>query len=161
MGAHINRHIGPAHVLVKKVDGGGVNRFVENMREHIGFRWVKRQRKDDGFKRISEIIDRGEIVGFVIDQLRPGEPRLPFIGVSAKTNTSLAAIWQRKPAPIIPAYIHRKRCGHHVFQVMPKFNLPVTDDPKQDIINHSILFNKEVEKAVRQYPYHYFWMHNR
>ena len=161
MGAHINRHIAPAHVLVKKVGGGGMNRFVEEMRTHIGFKWVKRKKKGDGFKGICDILDRGEIVGFVMDQARPGEPRLPFFGSPAKTNTSLAAIWQRKQAPIVPAFMHRKRAGHHVFEVMPEMELKLSDDKKQDILDHSVLFNKEVEKAARKYPGHYFWLHNR
>jgi len=40
-------------------------------------------------------------------QARPGEPRLPFFNKPAKTNTSLAAFWQRYPAPIVPGYCRR------------------------------------------------------
>lgn len=161
MGSYINRNIAPAHVLVKKVGGGGMNRYVEEVRNYINFQWVKRQKKGDGFKSICDILNRGEIVGFVMDQARPGEPRLPFFGSPAKTNTSLAAIWKRQEAPIVPAFMHRKKSGHHVFEVMPPMSIPVTDDAKQDVLEHSTLFNKEVERAARKYPGHYFWLHNR
>ena len=161
MGAYINRNFVPAHVLVKKVGNGGMNRFVEENRNHNKFLWVKRQKKGDGFKAIVDILDRGEIVGFVMDQARPGEPRLPFFGTPAKTNTSFAAIWRRRPAPIVPAFMHRKKTGHHVFEVMPQLKLATTNNQEQDVLDHSILFNKEVEKAARKYPGHYFWLHNR
>ncbi|SMF40472.1 lysophospholipid acyltransferase family protein [Pseudobacteriovorax antillogorgiicola] len=161
MGSYITRNIAPAHVLVKKVGGGGMNRFVEENREHNEFLWVKRQKKGDGFKAIVDILDRNEIVGFVMDQARPGEPRLPFFGTPAKTNTSFAAIWQRRQAPIVPAFMHRKSVGKHVLEVMPAINLETSDNTEQDILDHSVLFNKEVEKAVRKYPDHYFWLHNR
>ena len=95
MGSYITKNIGPAHVLVKKVGGGGMNRFVEEYRNHNEFLWVKRQKKGDGFKAIVDILDKGEMIGFVMDQARPGEPRLPFFGHPAKTNTSFAAIWQK------------------------------------------------------------------
>ncbi len=161
MGSYITRNIAPAHVLVKKVGGGGVNRFVEELREHNNFLWVKRRKKGDGFRGIREVLDKGEIVGFVMDQSRPGEPRLPFFGVPAKTNTSMAAIWKRRQAPIVTAYVHRKALGHHILEFCPELELPASNSNENDIIEHSTIFNKEVEKAVRKYPEHYFWLHNR
>lgn len=161
MGAYINKRIAPAHVLVKKVGGGSMNQFVEDVREHNGFRWVKRKSKGDGLRGILKVLAAGEVVGFVMDQSRPGEPKLPFFGTPAKTNTSFAAIWRKKPAPIVPAFIHRKKLGHHVLEFMPALDMVTTDSKEQDILDHSVLFNHEVEKAVRRYPEHYFWLHNR
>lgn len=161
MGAHLTRQHAKVSVLVKKVGGAGVNRFVEELRLHNGFHWVERRKKGDGFKGILEVLDRNELVGFVMDQARPQEPKLPFFGTPAKTNTSFAAIWRRRKAPIIPAYFHRKSPGHHVFEVMPEVKLICTEDEEKDILDHSVLFNNEMEKAIRKYPEHYFWLHNR
>ena len=163
MGASFTRSICPAHVLVKKVGkaDGGVNNFVEKQREKSGFLAVKRVKKGDGFQAIKRILANGEIVGFVMDQARPGEPRLPFFGKDAKTNTSLAAIWQRIPAPILPSYIVREKINHHVIKIFPEVELETSEDKKQDILAHSALFNHVIETHVRLYPEQYFWMHNR
>ncbi len=161
MGAKMTKAIAPSHVLVKAIGRGGVNRFVNKLRAKNQFLMVKRQKKGDGFRAIQDILARGEIVGFVMDQSRPGEPRLPFFGVPAKTNTSLAAIWRRFPAPIVPAYIHRHSFGHHTLEFHPALDLPVGDQPEQDIRHHSEIFNKVIEAAIRRFPGHYFWLHNR
>jgi KDO2-lipid IV(A) lauroyltransferase len=161
MGAAMTRHVTPAYVLVKKVGGKSVNDFVSALREKNGFLAVKREKKGDGFKGIQAILGRGEVVGFVMDQARPGEPKLPFFGVPAKTNTSFAAIWRRHPAPIIPAYIVRHGVGEHTLYYMPELCLTQTDDAAADILRHSIEFNGVVETIVRKHPEHYFWMHNR
>ena len=161
MGAHLTRRVAKVSVLVKRVGGKGVNRFVEELRLHNGFHWISRRKRGDGFKGIQEVLAKNELVGFVMDQARPGEPRLSFFGSPAKTNTSFAAIWRRQKAPIIPAYFHRKSPGHHVFEVQPELQLTCTSDEEKDILVHSVLFNKEAEKAIRKYPGHYFWLHDR
>jgi KDO2-lipid IV(A) lauroyltransferase len=161
MGAKISRTIVPAHVLVKKVGGGGMNRFVSELREKNGFLAVKRQKKGDGMLEIAKALKRGEIVGFVMDQARPGEPRLPFFGQPAKTNTSFAAIWRRMQAPIVPAYIHRTAVSQHVIEFFPELKLAVTEDEKADIATHSTYFNEVVATHVKKHPEQYFWMHNR
>lgn len=161
MGAKCTRVFTPSYVLVKKVGHGGVDKFVSEMRAHNGFLTVKRQKKGDGFSAIKEILSRGEIVGFVMDQARPGEPKLPFFGRPAKTNTSFAAIWRRQPAPIVPAWIRRKRIGEHELQFFPEVRPTVTDDAEADILRHSTEFNAIVEQHVRSCPEQYFWMHNR
>ena len=161
MGAKITRALAPAHVLVKKVGHGGVDRFVSEMRALNGFLMVKRQKKGDGFAAIKDILARNEIVGFVMDQARPGEPKLPFFGHPAKTNTSFAAIWRRQPAPIVPAFIRRTALGAHVIEFFPQLTPSVTADADADILRHSTEFNAVVETHVRKCPEQYFWMHNR
>jgi KDO2-lipid IV(A) lauroyltransferase len=161
MGAACTRLVAPSHVLVKKVGSASVDRFVAGLREKNGFLTVKRRKKGDGFTAIGEVLARGEIVGFVMDQARPGEPKLPFFGRPAQTNTSLAAIWRRLPAPIIPAYVHRTGVSRHVVEFFPEVELTVTDDSAADILAHSTMFNQVVEKHVRKTPEQYFWMHNR
>ena len=159
----MSRKITPSHVIVKKVGGDGTNKFVEELRTHNNFNWIRRRKgkKGDGVRQIKSVLGKNEVVGFVIDQARPGEPKLSFFGKPAKTNTSFAAIWQKAPAPIIPAFIRRKSLGKHEFQILPEITMQETDDPKKDIIDNSLMFNSIVEKIVSQYPEHYFWMHNR
>jgi KDO2-lipid IV(A) lauroyltransferase len=161
MGAKVTRALAPAHVLVKKVGSGGMDRFVSETREKNGFLTVKRRSKGDGYRAIKEVLQRNEIVGFVMDQARPGEPKLPFFGHPAKTNTSLAAIWRRAPAPIVPGFIRRTGVDRHVLEFFPELTLETTEDAARDVETHTTQFNAVVEACVRKAPEQYFWMHNR
>ncbi|RZA10323.1 MAG: hypothetical protein EOP10_34985, partial [Proteobacteria bacterium] len=91
----------------------------------------------------------------------PGEPRLPFFSKPAKTNTSLAAIWGRRPSPVIVACMVRKEFGKHVLTISPCEGLRVSDKPDEDVLYNAELFNRVVEANVRLHPEHYFWFHNR
>lgn len=161
MGAACSRNFGPSHVLVKAVGTSGLNRFVSEYRERNGFHWVKRQRKGDGLKAIANILAKREVVGFVMDQARPGEPKLPFFGHPAKTNTSFAAILRRYPAPVVPSFVIRDGFHRHTEYFLPPIELSFTDDAQADVLKHSAMFNGIVEECVRRAPEQYFWLHNR
>lgn len=161
MAATITQTFAPAHAVMKRVGSRGMTRFIEEYRRGYGLGWIKRQKKGDGFRGIQEVLAKNEIYGFIIDQARPGEPRLPFFQHPAKTNTSFAAIWRKTPAPIVPCYIYRTGFAKHVLVVKPILDLPVSNDPAQDVLQHSTLFNQVVESCVREHPEQYLWLHNR
>ena len=161
MGAACTRHFGPSYVLVKKVGSSGLNRFVSEYRERNGFHYVKRQKKGDGLRAIADILERREIVGFVMDQARPGEPKLPFFGHPAKTNTIFAAILRRYPAPVVPSFVVRQRFNQHTEYFLPALQLEYSNDSAADVLRHSTQFNAIVEQCVRRCPEQYFWLHNR
>jgi KDO2-lipid IV(A) lauroyltransferase len=161
MGSFMSRRYRPSHTAMKTIGSKGVNRYVEEMRSRNDMHWIKRAKKGDAVRQMNEILDRGELVGFVMDQARCGEPRLPFFNADAKTNTSLAAIWNKRPAPVIPAYFYRRGFGRHTLVINPPLQLKRSEDLSADILENSTLFNSEVEKIVRQRPEHYFWFHNR
>jgi len=155
------RQLTPAWIIVKKVGSDGVDRFVSELRDHNQMKTIRRRKKGDGMRAIVESLGNNQIIGFVMDQARPGEPRLDFFGHPAKTNTSLAAIWLRKPAPILPTYCVRKRLGEHTAYFLEELVLEKTDSPETDILRFSAQFNQAIEKIIRMHPEHYFWMHNR
>ena len=161
-GAAMTRKVARSHVIVKRVGGESTNRFVEDTRRQNDFITVRRARKGDGFAAIRDALSANEIVGFVMDQARPGEPKLPFFGVPAKTNTSLAAIWRRCPAPLVPAFIHRIP-GTRDMQIefMPELKLESSDNASADVLDHSTRLNGAIESIIRRYPEQYFWLHAR
>ncbi|MBC7661198.1 MAG: lysophospholipid acyltransferase family protein [Chitinophagaceae bacterium] len=161
MGSFMSRRYRPSHTAMKKIKSKGLNRYIDEMRVRNEMHAIKKSCKGDAVRQMNEILDRGELVGFVMDQARCGEPRLPFFSQDARTNTSLAAIWNKRPAPIIPAYFYRRGFGRHTLVINPPLTLHKSDDLKSDIILNTTLFNGEVEKIVRERPEHYFWFHNR
>lgn len=161
MGAAMTRRIRDTRVVVKKVGGPSMNKFVCDMRKHNGFHIIERRKKGDALLGIKETLSQGNLVGFVIDQARPGEPKLPFFGVPAKTNTSFAAIWRKMKAPIVPGYCFRTAPGKYEVGFLPELELNDTGNSERDIVQHSQLFNHVVEKIIRMKPEQYFWLHDR
>ncbi len=161
MGAAFSNSIVNSYILVKKVGKGSMADFVNDLRKKNNFKSVKRKKKGDGLKAILEILKNNEIVGFVFDQSRPGEPRLPFFGVEAKTNTSLAAIWHKSEAPVVPSYIERISFAKHKLYLLQELDPPQGEGVEKDIVNQSIFYNGVVESMIRACPEQYFWMHKR
>lgn len=161
MAAKITQSYAPSCAVMKRVGSRGMTRFVEEYRRDYGLRWIKRENKGDGFRGIQEALARNEIYGFIFDQSRPGEPRLPFFSKPAKTNTSLAAIWRRTRSPIVPCYIYRKEFAQHVMVVKPELEIQCSENAEADILAHSSYFNQVVEACIREKPEQYFWLHNR
>ena len=161
MGSALTRMGYPSNVIVKKVGSEKMDRFINDLRRKNGFYSIVRKKKGDAVKGIKQVLERNELVGFVMDQARPGEPMLPFFNKPAKTNTSFAAIHRRIPAPIIPVYITRIKAGHHRLKVLPPLSLDESSDSTADVNTKSLAFNRVVEDMIRACPEQYFWMHNR
>ena len=161
MGSAMTRQIEKTKVVVKKVGGPKTDAYITWLREHNGFQIIKRKKKGDAYIGIKKALESNQIVGFVMDQARPDEPKLPFFGKPAKTNTSLAAIWQKCEAPVIPGYCVRTARGRYEVAFLPELKLQRTEDPKADIIENSHRFNRSVENMIRKCPEQYFWLHNR
>jgi KDO2-lipid IV(A) lauroyltransferase len=161
-GSALTRQVAPTHVIVKKVGGPSMNRRVEDLRAHNDFLTIKRQKKGDAYAAIREALGANRIIGFVMDQSRPGEPKLPFFGRPAKTNTSLAAIWRKCPAPLVPALLYRIPGSRRMeMEFLPEIKIETTADEAGDILRHSTAFNEAVETIIRRHPDQYFWMHAR
>ncbi|MBI2602316.1 MAG: lysophospholipid acyltransferase family protein [Deltaproteobacteria bacterium] len=161
MGGAMSRNFAPSHVVVKRVGPPGLNRFVIEQRERNQFHSILRKKKGDAKQQIQNILSRNEIVGFVMDQGRPGEPFLPFFGVDARTNTSLAAIWRKYSAPIVPAYISRIKPFEYRLHILPELSLEMTEDVQKNVLELTLQFNKVVETMILAQPEQYFWFHNR
>lgn len=150
-----------AYVPVKEVGGEGVNGFVTHLRTKYKLHTAKRRQKGDSFEIIKQTLARKEIVGFMMDQARPGSPRLPFFGTPAKTNTSLSGIWHKLPVPIVPIIPRRLSPRHHEIEFFPAIQLPLTGDLEADVLAHSQLFNEITESLIRKNPSQYLWLHDR
>jgi KDO2-lipid IV(A) lauroyltransferase len=86
---------------------------------------------------------------------------MPFFGTPAKSQTSLAAIWRKRPAPILPIAIERLAYGRHRLRVWPPLQVEKTNDVEADILRITGQCNQMLEKMIRVAPEQYFWLHNR
>ncbi len=161
MASAISRQLIPATLVVKKVGSHEVDRFVTELRRHNGVSPIVRQKKGDGYRGIVASLDSNHMVGFPMDQARPGSPRLDFFGEPAKTNLSFAGILEKRSAPVLPGFIRRVGEGSHIVTFGPEIELAGGSTQEERILNRSLQFNKIIEGYVLKYPEHYFWLHNR
>lgn len=164
LSAAMNRKVNATRVIVKKLSNPGAERFVSQQRAAIGMDVIERKQRRDAVKAIRKAISSGALIGFVLDQARIGEPRLPFFTKTAKTNTSLALLADRYPGPVIPVWIERLSYRHHKVHILPPLVLPdlgmaLTEDRAQAI--RTLQFNRVLEDIIRLAPQQYFWLHNR
>ena len=161
MASALTQQVAPAHVVVKPVGGATVDQFLTERRRAQGFFPIQRGEKGSSARAIAQAISVGEIVGFAMDQARPGSTALPFFGAMASTNTSLAALWLRQKAPILPAYIRRTGFGQHEIIVGEPLELRMRSTDSETILALSEQFNQAVERMILANPRQYFWAHNR
>lgn len=164
LSAAVNREINPTRVIVKKLSNPGAERFLSEKRAAIGMDVIERKKSRDAVKAIRKAMGEGVLIGFVLDQARIGEPRLPFFTKTAKTNTSLALLADSYPGPIIPVWIERLAYRHHKVHILPPLQLPQLDPslPEDEVHNtRTIQFNRVLEDIIRKAPHQYFWLHNR
>ncbi len=159
---YLSRNFAKVTSPVKKVGSNkGVNRFISENRVKQGMDTFVRQKKGEGFLAIRRALEEKRIVGFMLDQARPGEPRLPLFGKPAKTNTSLGAIWERCQAPVIAGFCRRTSFGRHEITLLPEIKFVSTGDQQGDILSRARLCNTIVEELVRRCPDQYWWVHDR
>ena len=148
--------------VVKKVGSNSINNYVSKMRIKNGTIPTERGgKKGDTFEKIKNQILRHELAGFFLDHSRPGAPKLPFFGKPAKTNTSLAALVKKVPAPVIPIYIVREGVAKHRLTILAPVELKDTDNYKKDVLENTLKFNEVFEGIIKKCPEQYFWLHNR
>lgn len=161
MGGAGTRFAAPTNALVKEVGDGGANRLVDELRKKAGLYPIYRKPPGSAMKTMYKALRRNELVAFILDQARPGAPRIPFFGTPAKTQTSLAAIWRKTPRPVIPVSIYRIAPRRHHVKGWPPLELKRTDNAEQDLITLTATFNATLEKMIRTAPEQYFWLHDR
>lgn len=161
MGAAISRKLTPTRVVVKRVGAPATDRFVRELRDHNGFTYIERRKKGDGVKGIMQALKSNESIGFVMDQYRPGEPRMDFFGHPARTNTSMAALWRRKRVPVLSSFAKRTGVSQHLVEFLPEVELKIMDDEETEIMENTKILSKEVEKMILKNPEQYLWIHKR
>lgn len=161
-GFGLSRIFGRVMIPVKRVGSSkGLNRFVAEGRSRQGIEALARGKKGEAFIVIRKTLSENRIVGFMMDQARPGEPRINLFGKPAKTNTSLGAIWEKCPAPIVPGYCERIGFARHVVHLLPEIKFTSTGNLEQDVLSRAQACNTIVEEIIRRCPDQYWWVHDR
>lgn len=149
----------PIAVIAKDQHNPAVNRMINLWRERMGMRVIPMA---SATHQILRMLRKNGVVGFLVDQdAGPGGTFVTFLGLPAATYQGPALFALRVRAPIIPCFIVREDVEQHrVIFNPPIYALP-TGDEAADIQRYTQLYTAALERCVRTWPDHWFWVHRR
>ena len=108
-----------------------------------------------GTKKMIKYLKSGGIVSIMLDQAANDGEFFEFLGVPAKTTTSIAKIALSLDALVIPAYALRSRNSRNINVF---FENPVVSKSYRDM---TAKLTKSIEKRVTENPTQWYWLHRR
>jgi KDO2-lipid IV(A) lauroyltransferase len=150
----------PCHVIVRPLDSRLLDGIVERLRTCTGNRTVP---KEKSMGRILRLLKEGEFVGVLLDQNVSWQEGVfvNFFGELACTNAGLALLALKTGASVVPAFNLRQADGRYRVVIGPEMPLIKTGDKDLDVEKNTELFTSVIERYVREYPDHWFWLHQR
>ena len=142
----------PATAVVKVPGVKAAAELVEQQRRAFGLELLPSR---DSFKGILAALDRGRVVGFLLDQrYRHGIP-IEFFGRPAWTTPVLAVTVQRTGVPVYGLCYWREGIGRH----RARFSgpIPMSGDIERDTRTTQEFY----EATIRERPHSWLWLHER
>ena len=85
-----------------------------------------------------------------------------FFGKLASTSDGVARLARSTGAPVVPCFIVREGdTTHHKIQIQPPVEIVKSKDAEADHRENTQRFEKAIEKAIREHPDHWNWIHRR
>jgi KDO2-lipid IV(A) lauroyltransferase len=100
-------------------------------------------------------LKNGGIVAIMLDQAASDGEFFNFLGVPAKTSTSVAKIALKLNALVIPAYAIRRTTGNSIDVV---FEEPIKHTDYKDMTSN---LTKSIQARVLSAPAQWYWLHRR
>ncbi len=142
------------HIIARDVKDPAMNALVDELRKAAGVHLISR---GNAAMPTLKVLKRNEIVGILPDQ-NSDELFVPFFGQPCGTVTGPAVLSQRSGAPLVPVYCVRVGVGKYRFWIEPPL---VAEEGYEPVEGMTRAVNASLERAIRQFPEQYLWIHNR
>lgn len=149
----------PVAVVAKDQHNPAVNALIIKGREQLGMRVIPMASATHAILRT---LRRNECIGLLMDQdAGPGGVFVDFLGLPASTYQGPALFALRSGAPIIPCFIIREGAERHRVVFETPIEAVPSGDESADIQRYTQAYTAVLERYVRRYPDHWFWVHRR
>lgn len=145
----------PMSVVVRPLDNVRIDAFVERRRALSGNQLIG---KREFARPILQALRRNEAVGILVDHNVVATEGIfvNFFGRLACTGTTFARIAARSGAGVIPGFaVWSDEEQRHILKFYGE--VPMTGDVEAD----TAAITKAVERAIREYPDQWLWLHRR
>jgi KDO2-lipid IV(A) lauroyltransferase len=163
IGAYCVRNAAPVTVAVKIMKSGFVQAVREEMQSHPDMHLVDGRMGRQRIIALLTALRNGEIVGLFLDQYRPAEDFVPFLGKDARTNSTAALLWRKTRAKVLLVHVLRRKFGDYLidFQAADPGQVPESTDAREYTRAINAFFNERMGAVIRAYPDQWFWAHRR
>jgi Kdo2-lipid IVA lauroyltransferase/acyltransferase len=150
----------PVHLVSMSMKFKPIERLVQTLREVSGNQSIP---KEKSMRRLIQILRQGGNIGILLDQNVDWYDGLfvPFFNKRACTNKGLALLVRKTQVPVVPAFIVHQGGGRYLVEFQPALPWLSFGDRTKEIEENTAQYNRVVEDIARQYPDHYFWVHQR
>ena len=158
-GAYISQMGYPVSFLVKKQTNPLTDCLLHQFREHVGAEIIP---LGPAVRGIIKGLRANRFVAMVADQdAGPGGVFVNFFNRPTSTASGPAALAIKTGAPVIFGISIRQKDGRYRF-ISEKIQVAYKDGlTETNIRSFLTAYSRLLEKAVRMYPDHWFWMHRR
>ncbi len=144
---------GKITVVARDANDSGLNQQVQRIRAKAGIEVLSRGRST---RTLVTKLQNKEILGLLPDQ-NSDESFIPFFGKVAGTVLGPAKLHQLTGAPLLPAFCVRTGPCKYRLIILPMIN-PGKSETCEEIMGR---VNDSIEKAIREYPEQWLWIHDR
>ncbi len=153
--------VGPIHIMVRPIEDPAVDRIVGSSRTTAGNKVIP---KANSARAVLQALHNNEAVGILIDQNAAASEAVfvDFFGKSAAANKGFAQLAMRSGAAVVPGFAcWNPRESRYVLQYHPAVEMASTGDDQADVIENTRRCQAVVEKAIREHPQQWLWIHRR
>lgn len=158
-GAAVGRRVGGVAYVFPPQSNPGSGARINETRSRLGVELID---MEQGMRRALKRVLQGGHIGMLMDQdARKIGVHVPFFGRPASTLTGPARLAIRARAPIYFGLLDRT--GHATFEGKTLAWLePIPGaDEETELLRLTTAMNEALEKAVRERPDHWYWIHRR
>lgn len=146
--------------IVRRLDNSLIEqeRLAYNHKAHVNILY-----KQKGLRAAIKNLKKGEDLVIFADRKAMVEDGIPaqFFGKKTSTLTVAAALSKKFDIPIVPMFITRcKDMVHHKIIFYPMFTVGNIEG-EEAIQKGTQLQNDKIEKAIREYPDQWLWIHRK
>jgi KDO2-lipid IV(A) lauroyltransferase len=150
----------PLSFITRPLDNPVLARYLLKIRQSAGNQVIN---KKNSARQILKNLQSGGTAGILMDQNTSLQEGIfaDFFGIPAATSTGIALFALRTDAPVLAGYLTPMRRGGYTIKFLPPIDVIRTGDMNHDLEANTQLFNRILEKIVREQPESWLWGHKR
>lgn len=151
----------PMHIMVRPLDNPLLDRWLTARRTMCGNRAIP---KVEATRAVLRALKRNEAVGILADQNAAGDDGVfvNVFGIQASATSGVAKIAMKTGAVVIPGFaVWDERSSKYKLKFYPPLEMASSGDAGADVIENTQRCQAAIERAVREYPGQWLWIHRR
>ena len=150
----------PIIAVDRQIKNRIINRWIRRLRTKFGNRTIE---KGGALPEMTISLRQNKILGVLIDQGTKSSlgVKIKFFNKFVTATPAIALLALRCKSPVLPAFCTRNEDGTYDVNIEPPLALKRTDDLSADLKKNTQIMMDTIEKAVRENPEQWFWVHRR